>query len=166
MKIIIEYLTKRSEIRKQIEFTPDLFFDEDEDGFSIDSIPKYIFPYEYLEIEKEELILVSLLIEDNLSYVKRDMFFWNDGKNETDYYISSDEKKEIFEWMITSKQYTDRNDDEVLETIKMLKDTKGIWIVDGHWYTNLNDSDSEDLHINVFKDKTGRINGYRKWDIR
>ncbi len=75
MKIIIEYLTKRSEIRKQIEFTPDLFFDEDEDGFSIDSIPKYIFPYEYLEIEKEELILVSLLIEDGLSYVKRDMFF-------------------------------------------------------------------------------------------
>ncbi len=68
--------------------------------------------------------------------------------------------------MITSKQYTVRNDDEVLETIKMLKDTKGIWIVDGHWYTNLNDSDSEDLHINVFKDKTGRINGFRKWGVR
>jgi len=162
MEIVIEYLTKNDKSRKKINIKPNLFFDEDEDGFNIDSIPRNIFPYEYLDVSKKELILVSLSIKDNNNFVRRDMFFWNDGKNETDYYISSSfEKKEIFEWMILSKIYKDKNKDNILESTKMLKDENGTWLVVNNCLTNLDDYDSDDVYLNVYKDKLGYIDGFR-----
>ncbi|WP_420571511.1 hypothetical protein [Kordia sp.] len=163
MEITIEYQTIHDTERKIVNLKPEHFFEKDEHGISINSVQKNIFPYEYLDEKKENLILITLSIKDGLSFEKRDLFFWNNGKNETDYFLHySDKTKETFEWMIVSNTFINKDGDEIVNNIKMLKDPKGIWLVTNNWQTNMTKHDIEDVTIDVYKSKIGLINGFRK----
>ncbi|MGF2413998.1 hypothetical protein [Ferruginibacter sp.] len=78
MKIKINYRLVNSQETMELNLLPTEYFDfpgEGETGYSINSISKFIFPYEYINYELQDIVFVNLNIEDSKSYARREMFF-------------------------------------------------------------------------------------------
>ena len=151
----------------ELNLLPTEYFDfpgEGETGYSINSISKFIFPYEYINYELQDIGFVNLNIEDSKSYARREMFFWNKGKNSTDYIIEyNEEKLQIFEWMITTAIVTNSHGNEVEECLHLYKNENNIWVVKNHSYRTIQTSGEADIveEIDVHKSTFGFVSGFR-----
>jgi hypothetical protein len=167
MKITINYRTICSKDTKELILLPEEYFDlptEKENGYSIDSIAKFIFPYEYIKHELPEIIFLTLNIEDSKSYSKRELFFWNKGKNSTDYVSVYDAKKsEIFEWMITTTVTTNERGNDIEESLRLYKNENNMWVVKNHSYRTILPVGSEDIveEMDVHNKEIGSVSGFR-----
>lgn len=80
--IIIEYLTKhQSNFTKQEIFYEDYFDLEKDEQVEIDAVPKYPQPFQYLNIDINDLVFVKLHLEIGNSKRTFNQTFWNNGDN-------------------------------------------------------------------------------------
>ena len=82
MSINFEYLLKGQSQFLSKEFSPEEFFDlEEDEEIEIDSVPKFSQPYLYLNIKIEEILLVILVIAINNEKRIFKQTVWNNGNN-------------------------------------------------------------------------------------
>jgi hypothetical protein len=167
MNISIKYRLVNDPEVKEILLSPEAYFDPPaagEEGYSIDSTAQFIFPYEYLDIELKDISTVVLHITDADSYFKREIFFWNESKNSTDYVIEyNTSKKDIFEWLISTTVTTNIDGNEVEEHLRLYKDENNNWVVTHHAYRTIMPAGKEDIEttMDVHRSKLGFISGHR-----
>lgn len=98
MRINIEYTLYGDSTTFTVELDPDFYFDDNED-FLFGSTPRYIHPYEYLNLDKLLIEKIMLTIESDKSIYRRIIKFWNNSKNNSDIlYIYDDSDKTVTEW--------------------------------------------------------------------
>ncbi|MFN3195239.1 MAG: hypothetical protein ACE364_04740 [Chlorobiota bacterium] len=81
-KVKFEYLINNLTEFKTLHIDYNEYFDLDKDEeIDTDSVPKYLQPYEYLDIHLKEIVFlkVSFEINNNKRTIKQS--FWNDGEN-------------------------------------------------------------------------------------
>lgn len=87
MRINIEYTLYGDSTTFTVELDPDFYFDDNED-FLFGSTPRYIHPYEYLNLDKLLIEKIMLTIESDKSIYRRIIKFWNNSKIILIFYIS------------------------------------------------------------------------------
>lgn len=134
MLINIEYKLNRSPTIFKKKIDPIFYFDENE-SISFDSTARYIFPYEYLNIDVRLLEEISLIINDEKSEYLRTIKFWNNSKcNSDNLFIYNDFEKTIIEWLKIEME-----NENYFENLDFYKNKLNMWELHAHYMVLKND---------------------------
>ncbi|MFT3681946.1 MAG: hypothetical protein QM791_16855 [Ferruginibacter sp.] len=167
MEIKITYKLRSSQALSVRVLLPQEYFDPlpgEEKEYSINAVPKYILPYEYINCDLKDIISLALDIKDGESFSKREMFFWNEGKNSTDHLIDFDSEEGLaFEWLITETVSMNDQGFEVQEVLRLYKDENNRWGVKNHSYRTVVPG-AEDIvkEMDVHGQQVGIVTGFYK----
>ncbi|MDR6156877.1 hypothetical protein QF023_000393 [Chryseobacterium sp. SLBN-27] len=128
MRINIEYTLYGDSTTFTVELDPDFYFDDNED-FLFGSTPRYIYPYEYLNLDKLLIEKIMLTIESDKSIYRRVIKFWNNSKNNSDIlYIYDDSDKTVTEWFKIDSEHN-----FYIESLDFYKNEIDIWELQSHY---------------------------------
>jgi hypothetical protein len=81
-KITIEYLLADETEFKTVEVPIEDYFDLDQgEKISIDSVPKFAQPYEYITSDTSKIMQLNLKVQIENDKIEFKQTFWNDGQN-------------------------------------------------------------------------------------
>ncbi|MCX8525691.1 hypothetical protein OF897_17385 [Chryseobacterium formosus] len=128
MKINLEYKLYNDLSLFKIEISPKIYFDDNED-ILFGSQSRYIFPYEYLDIDISLLEQICLTIEDNKNRYQRTIKFWDSSRCNTDtLYIYDDLERAITEWFKIEME-----NENSIENLDFYKNDHNLWELHSHW---------------------------------
>lgn len=80
--IKFEYLKINEKESVRFELSPKTYFDLDPgEEVAIDSVPQYLQPFQYVDVDASELVFVKLHLEIGSEKKIFNQTFWNQGKN-------------------------------------------------------------------------------------
>lgn len=109
-----KYMTKQELVWKKLELTCEEYFDElepDEEGYDIDSSPRYDQFYKHLDIPLDQLLFIHLVVRINKKKIEYKQTFWNNGANSL-----TEIKEKGYHGLIIASQVNKRED----ETIRVI----------------------------------------------
>jgi hypothetical protein len=127
MLISIEYKLYNNSTDFKEVLDPKFYFDEDEDVI-FGSVARYIFPYEYLNIDLLLIEEIILTIESDKNHYIRTIKFWNNSKCNSDIlYIYDDHDKTITEWFKIELEH-----ESYIENLDFYKNKIDLWELQSH----------------------------------
>ncbi len=146
--IIIEYQLDNDVCWKRNALSPQEYFDQDESGYSIDSIQKfYLEPRDYVSAEQSKIVFLNFYVNDNEgNSIVTKFTYWGKGMNQIKDHCNYKNGNLVYRTIINGIQLVG-NDALILR----LEEIKGQLVPITHVITDMNEDCIQENDLTVFK---------------